>query len=297
MLDENSNQSNLSDMVIPEIDEIETILRTYRPEPNQSFLKKVKGASWMKPTNALPVRENRYQKPNSKNKRFYRYAVGFLSILLLIVLLSATSVGSSLAQAVTRFFQISESGQKTETISLTPFPTSDPEEYPYNQYPLDISEAENQAGFPVKIPANLPNGWVFRGAKFDSENQEVGLLYSHPTADGDDGFIFIDQLKSEFENDWDLCPQGIVEAATVNGWPAEVATGGVWTTSTRATPGAEREWVCVEFSEISEGANEPMTLRWEEEDIKFEIDVMQTTPDETIWLTQQDLIDLAQSMQ
>ena len=98
MSDEFPRQSDLPDTKPPEIDEIEMMLRTYHPKPNQSFLEKVKGASWMKPTNALPIRENSARKPIFPKINFYRFATGALTLLLLVVMLSTTSVGQSLAR-------------------------------------------------------------------------------------------------------------------------------------------------------------------------------------------------------
>ena len=279
-----------------EIEEIEALLRTYRPNPDSRLREQVANATWLKSTTSLTSHGARLKKENSGRKINARLAFIFLSILMFITLLFLSPMGRSLAQSVTRFFKLAPFEQVTEVVSLTPFPTRNPE-YPYNLYVLSIAQAESLAGFKVKKPTNLPSDWVFHGAKYEPENQQVKLFYALPSTHAlndskEDIYMYITETKGEFENfEWGRCPNGVIEEVMVNGRSAELADGVVWITTTPPTPGVTRQWEC---QKVDPGS--AMILRWEEADLKYEINIAQFAEDASLWLTKQDLISLAVSM-
>ena len=181
---------------------------------------------------------------------------------------------------------------------MTPFPTSDPG-YPYNLYTLNIAQAEALAGFKVKAVTGLPDKWIFRGASYDSKNQQVELFYSLPAVDSTADnpkeaiYLYVSEFKGEFDKDanWAECPDGAITKLKINGWPAELSNGTIWETFTPPTPGVTREWKCVKTDPES-----VMDLRWQETDLKYQFSVNQLTDNTSLWLTQSDLIKLAETM-
>jgi hypothetical protein len=279
-----------------EMEEIETLLRTYRPTPESRLRERIASATWMKSADTLTHHEARLKNVSMGRRSYARLAFAFLSVLVLISLLFLSPMGRGLAQSISQFFRLAPFEQVTEVVPLTPFQTPNPE-YPYNLYTLTIDQAESLAGFKVKRPTNLPHNWVFRGASYEAENQQVELFYTLPAAQPFEGseediYLYVSQLKGEFEVfEWGQCPNGTIEAVTVNGWPAELADGVVWMTTTPATPGITRQWEC---QQVEPGFT--MTLRWKEEELKYEINISQFAEDISLWLTKEDLISLAENM-
>jgi hypothetical protein len=274
---------------IPEIDEIEAVLRTYRPAPDPHLYTRIAAAAWMKPEVAAPN-----HRANIRQRVTYRWAFAFLAVLLVCAFMLFTSPGRSLAQSITRFFQVAPSDRETEVVSLTPFPTPNPG-YPYNLYTLNITQAELLAGFKVKQLADLPsNAWVFHGARYDPESQGVILFYTLPALDStpsnpkEDIYLYASEQRGEFNQEWKQCPNGTITQVKVNSWPAELADGAVWSTYTQPTPGVTREWVCERTD-----PGTAMTLRWQETDLKYEISVDQFAENTSVWLSPSDLVNIA----
>jgi hypothetical protein len=277
----------------PETAEIEALLRTYRPDPGQHLYEQVAKAAWMQPQPG-----SRRRMANFRPKITSRWALAFFSILLVFALILLTPQGRSLAQSITQFFMFANSDHRTEVLSMTPIPTPDPG-YPYNLYTLNIAQAEALAGFKLKLVTGLPDKWVFRGAMYDPKNQQVDLFYSLPAIDStadepkEAVYMYVSELKGEFEKDadWGECPDGTITKLKINGWPAELSNGTIWETFTPPTPGVTREWKCVKTDPES-----VMDLRWQETDLKYELSVDQLTDNTSLWLTQSDLIKLAETM-
>ena len=277
----------------PETAEIETLLRTYRPDPSQHLYEQVAKAAWMQPQPA-----SRPRMANFRSKITSRWALAFFSVLLVIALILLTPQGRSLAQSITQFFTFANSDHRTEVLSMTPIPTPDPG-YPYNLYTLNIAQAEALAGFKLKLVTGLPDKWLFHGAMYDPKNQQVDLFYSLPSPDSTADnpkeaiYLYVSELKGEFYKnpEWGECPDSAIKKLKINGWPAELSIGTTWETNTPPTPGVTRVWKCVvSDSEFS------MDLRWQETDLKYELSVDQLTDDTSLWLAQPDLIKLAGNM-
>jgi hypothetical protein len=281
----------------PEIDEIEGLLRTYRPNPGQRLYTQVATSDWLKPTDTFTYPGAKRHISIRPNKLSLRWALSFIPVLLIFTLVLLTPLGSSLAQSVTRFFQIAPSDHMTEVISLTPYPTSE-ERSIYDLHSLSASQAEKLAGFKVKTLAELPSRrWRFHGAEYDAENQRVSLFYSLPSIYGtpmdpvEDIILFISEQRSAFKDYYRLCPNVTITEVDINSWPAELADGGVWGAEMPPTPETPQEYECKPVA-----AGEAMILRWEETDLKYEITVVQFAEDTSVWLSHADLLNLAGNM-
>lgn len=286
---------------VPEIEELEGMLRTYRPSPGSSLPDKVANAVWMNPTNTLNQRKRSFSMPIFNQKRTSRWALAFLSILFVVLLLTFTNVGQIVAQSVSRFFKIAPSDYLTRIVGTTPISTLEPG-FHYEGYTLSIEQAEALTGIKIKSLAVLPTkDWVFRGAKNQPEKHGVSLLYGLPSKKPDfyrkdEILVYIFEQKDDFEDFmWGEC-DGAVKSVKINNWPGELDNGSTWQTHTKPTPGLKQEWFCVIQSEVT------MTLRWEETDLKYSISVDQIGlsgegADMTIpWLTEQDLINMAENL-
>ena len=68
----------------------------------------------------------------------------------------------------------------TESVAKQPTPVATEDPYVWNPkdtYNLSVSEAEQQAGFKLLLPAKLPETLSFVGASYDSENKIVQVFY------------------------------------------------------------------------------------------------------------------------
>lgn len=296
-----SNQSS-QQSAVPEIEEIEAQLQTYRPNPGSGLQDKVANTLWMNQSSSLNRHKNSHFMAGFHQKQITRWALAFLSVLFVVLLLTFTNIGQIVASSVSRFFKIAPSNYQTQIVDTTPMSTLEPG-FQYKGYTLNIEQAEALSGLQIKSLAVLPTkDWVFRGAENKPEKQGVSLLYGLPSKKPDvyrqdDILVYIFEQKGDFEDFmWGECTDGAVKEVKINNWPGELDNGSTWQTHTEPTPGVKQEWFCVIQSEVV------MTLRWEETDIKYEISVQQLGlngegADMTIpWLTEQDLINLAESL-
>lgn len=276
-----------SSRTVPNLEEIEGLLRSCQPTPAPDLSQRVSRATWARPAEKLRI----WQIPA------WRYALAAVLVILAFSLGWLTPAGKSLADSISQFFQFAPAPQATEIVSTTPMPTADPG-YPYNQYLLTPEQAQAAAGFTVKTLDGLPAEWVLQGARYDPEWQRVSLFYSLPSAESspqqrmEDAYLYVYQQKGEFENfSLGSCPNGTFQKVMVNAYPAEFTDGAIWTTYTQPTPGIEREWVCERTD-----PGTVMTLRWQEDALKYEINLTQFVEDASVQLSASDLIQLAESM-
>lgn len=289
---------------VPEIEEIEGMLHAYRPSLSSTLLDKVADTTWAKQTGTVVIQKPVSTLPRADRSMTLRWSLTVLIIVFVTLLMAFTNIGQILAKSISRFFRVSNENYVTEVVSSTPMPTSS-SNYPYDQYILSIEQAETQAGFEIRSLAALPTAdWVFHGAKIEPENQGISLFYSLPGKESkinhmEEIYLYVTVQKNDFENrEWaETCPKDTIKEVEVNNWPAELEDGSVWQTETEPTPGVTRLWIC--------RVADPgvfMTLRWEETELKYQIDVHQLGlsgegADMTIpWLTEQDLINLAENL-
>lgn len=276
-----------SPQIIPNLEEIEGLLRSYQPIPTPTISEQVARATWA----GQVVKVRFWQIPS------WRLASAAVLVILVFSLGLLTPAGKSLAESISQFFQFAPASQATEIVSTTPLPVED-SGYPYNQYLLTPEQAQAAAGFPVKTLDDLPAGWVFWGARYDADQQRVSLFYSLPSTDSspeqrnESAYLYVQQQKGEYENfSLGTCPNGTFQKVMVNTYQAELTDGAIWVTYTQPTPGVERVWVC----ERTEPGT-VMVLRWQEADLKYEINLTQFVEETPARLTGPDLIHLAEFM-
>jgi hypothetical protein len=87
----------------------------------------------------------------------------------------------------------------TESVSAQPTPTPSSSDQWVSPYNLTLSEAEQQAGFNLRLPAVLPEFLLFEGALYVPERNEILAFYHYNYAnfpDNTDGLVIREQLIS-----------------------------------------------------------------------------------------------------
>jgi hypothetical protein len=273
------------------IEEIENLLKTFRPSPGKQFYQWAAQESWKGQTKTAKWNISTIFRRKSLR------LVGSLGLsILLIGLFLLTSWGQSYAQAIFHYFQFAASSSRTEIVSMTPIPSPDPG-YPYNLYSLAISQAQVQAGFDVLSPEELPTDLTFHGAKYDPDLMQVELLYTIDHLAGQtsengspDAWIYVKEQITDFEQYWGVCPSGAIHEADINGLSAEIADGITWMTDQPPEPGVKREWVCT-----ADANSGPFAIRWQVNNLRLEITVDQFPGENSLYFTQTDLVDFAKS--
>ena len=158
------------------------------------------------------------------------------------------------------------------TVALAETLTNEP-------FPLELSDAEGQAGFEVWEPAALPEGMTFLGSSFEPFSNTTSLSYGYSEADR---AILIQQQPVSSPEICDLC--GVIGAS------AEVETVKIRDTSGEYVIGV---WKADEAGNWT-WEYEPFLqrVRWQEDGMAFEILYM--GPPEQI--TKNDLVLIAASM-
>lgn len=146
-------------------------------------------------------------------------------------------------------------------------------------FPLELSDAEGQAGFEVWEPAALPEGMTFLGSSFEPFSKTTSLSYGYSETDR---AILIQQQPVSSPEICDLC--GVIGAS------AEVETVQIRDTSGEYVIGV---WKADEAGNWT-WEYEPFLqrVRWQEDGMAFEILYM--GPPEQI--TKNDLVVIAASM-
>jgi hypothetical protein len=146
-------------------------------------------------------------------------------------------------------------------------------------FPLEIRDAEEQAGFDVWEPAALPEGMTFLGSSFEPFSKTTSLSYGYSEADR---AILIQQQPISSPEICDLCgvigASAEVEPVKIRDTSGEYVIG-VW----KADEAGNWTWEYEPFLQ---------RVRWQEDGMAFEILYM--GPPEQV--TKTDLVVIAESM-
>ena len=107
--------------------------------------------------------------------RTLRPAFLAFALLALLTLAFLTPPGRALAQSILQYF--TRAG--TDNLPLQPEYTA-PVEAPRN---LSLEEAQTQAGFNLRTPASLPEGFTFQGASYTPETRTVIQQFGYNSAE------------------------------------------------------------------------------------------------------------------
>ena len=254
----------------PSEEQIENLLKRIQPNPGNGFHHRMADQPW--------------------NRKGYRsfwgrlHSVGIPALTILVVLLVlgislfSPSV-QAIAQRFAQFFIPAPSDQLTVAIPASEI------QVPDTQLNLTIQEAEALAGFQAKIPNSLPLGYTFAGAGYIPERQALVLNYTTPNR-----VLRITQRPESVEY------QSVGVSATVESVSIGALTGeyvsGAWTVlkADEDTPSStiQANW---------DPDAQFQLLRWQENDMLFEIISGGGRSDDAGYLTKTDLIALAENLQ
>ncbi len=254
-----------------------THLEQFRPTPSRRFYQRMAAAPW----NAAQSH------PRNTSQPWWRRPVFAAPLLLAIILLMLTVFSPpslrATAQRVAEFF-IRLPGNET-SVEITPG-TDGQLDYIFDQ---TVAEAEEAAGFLVYVPESVPDRLQFNGAKFVPDRDTVFLDYR--TADSRQILrISIQQLDGR-ETYASIGENAEVESVQIGGNAGEYVVGG-WTLPVVATP---LEAAAPGVKITLEGQTQ--ILRWQENDLLFEIMSVTAPSAKDFALTKEELISLAEDMQ
>ncbi|MBC8496283.1 MAG: hypothetical protein H8D37_01355 [Chloroflexi bacterium] len=273
----NSENDNIAKNAIPDEDEISELLSAIQPKPSLRFHQRMADQPW---TQAK-------RQPLGFKVRAQRLATLAGSVFLLVLFLSlATPTLEAVAQRLMQFFLPTISDQTILQITLeeTAGPTQN--------FLLTISEAENLAGFAVREPVSLPEGYTLSGAIYNPDRNAIVLNYLSEIP-GQSLRILQRLLHEEYQQIGASAVVDIVQIGEVNG---EYVTG-AWT-----IPEVESAIEVTEFGQTAplqatwDPEAEIQMLRWGENEMLFEIIFGGGNPNNPGYLTKSDLISLAESM-
>jgi len=272
---ENENKS--LQISTPDEDEIFELLSTIQPKPSQKFHQRMADQPWVQSANhSTGFRVNAPRLA----------AIAGLVFLLVLFLSLATPALEVVAQRLMQFFLPTISDQTLLQITLEE--TSSPAEY----FSLTISEAENLAGFNASVPAHLPEGYSLTGAIYNSERNAIVLNYNSDTP-GQILRILQRPLSEEYQQ---IGASAVVEIVQIGSATGEYVTG-AWTIPEVESVLEETEIEqTISMQATWDPEAEIQILRWDEDEMQFEIIFGGGNPSNRGYLTKADLLELAENM-
>ena len=206
-----------------------------------------------------------------------------LSMILVlgVTLIAATPSINALADRIARFF--TSDFDDTIEIDLPPFYFTETEE----GVSTSFSEAVQQAGFEVKKPTKLPNGYMPAGVSYNPTRRSITLSYK--SSDG--SILRITQRPAGIEYQ-SISIHANVEKVRINNLTGEYVSGG-WRVP---PPEGHQKNLSITVEALWDPDANIHFLRWQEEDILCEILFSSADIDSTTTLDKNDLIDIAENL-
>jgi hypothetical protein len=255
-MDNNSHQNP------PEETKIEELLSHFKPQPTSRFYERMRSARWQRRMPAGSSRSFRILNPSR------RLVWSLLTILSLITVLGVAFIPPvrTIARQIFYSFIHAPSNQLDAQVTLTRpgdrLYFSDPA-----NFPLNIPEVTQQAGFMVKEISILPKGLSFIGSQFDPSYNAVTLLYQ-----SNNYKLFLTQRP--LGNSQDVSSIGAsapVELVKIGGMQGEFVTGGWKATSIQPTSEYQTPERTVNITAIWDNDLPQSTLRWQVDGIAYEL--------------------------
>ncbi len=256
----------------PNQEELEELLRKVRPDPSQRFYENINNQPWN--SSRQPTLWNWLNQPRLV------VVIALVMVMGLSLILAAPAL-DVLASRIAQFFTSADS--ETVDIELPLYNYTESEIYPLKS----ITEAERLTGFDIKTPSKLPNEFMFTGAVYNPLRQSVTLNYES----GDGSILRISQRPAGLEYQ-SISVNAKVERVQIGKVIGEYVTGG-WRVSQPKENSVE---VTVTLQATWDPYANIHFLRWQEEDILFEILFSGSGPDSPLTLDKLDLIEIAENL-
>jgi len=229
---------------------LEEILSKYRPQPGAQFYQRMAKAPWAIKENPL------IRSVPSRPARFgWQIAVAIIIVIALIAFSIPpvrASISAWLGLSVAPANQMPAASITLVPITL-PAPTSTPAEAstatraptaeatqpeptvnPANpDRPPEVKQIDAQAGWSILVASNLPKGYIYQSAYFDTNHQMVILTYlvtrplpgaTDPSLTESKSITLLQAQKNDFVP-MQIAPATHVEDIQINGAPAAYAVG------------------------------------------------------------------------
>ena len=258
----------------PEVAKIEELLGKIQPMPRDRFHKKMGTQPW------------------NRNRFWYSLSIQhpralpitlFLGLILAVVASFFSPSLEALANRIGQFFTPSSNNQVTVQVPSTDL--SDPD----LRFSLSLEEAKSFIDFPIKTPSLLPEGYQFKGAAFNSTRDGITLNYQTET-----GLILRISQRPSGKDYQRINILADVEMVFIGSIPGEYVTGGWKAVAIDSTNPDSASTVTLEAAWDSE-ANIHF-LRWQENDILYELFFIGFLQDIPGTLDKQDLIAIAKDL-
>lgn len=187
-----------------------TNLESYRPMPGSLFYKRMAESPWHQ------------KQPASRFVFIHRFAIGFVAFLIVAIALSVSI--PSVRAAVLKYLGLAVSSSES-----IPNPAIPVESLVDNQ---KVDEITNLAGWKIKVPTWLPEGYQFHDAQYVTTNKMVLLNFyttrqlpgNDPTVTETKAITMIQALHNDVLPLM-VAPSTIVHDISINGQPAAYAVG------------------------------------------------------------------------
>lgn len=233
--------------VSPDEQEIEALLRGFRPRPEERFYQRMQSAPWQK-------------RPLLWGRR--RLASLGLALLVVIAVGVLTSPGLyALGEQLWRFF-IPEQGDRLVIPLDTPGVIFSGELDSPQEFPLTLGQAQEAAGYRPKV-LDGSGDLALSGMRYEPVTRAVRSLYQM----GDYNLYLTQRPAKGIQEQAAVGPAAAIETVTVDGLPGEYVSGG-WRLPDQRTPMPEPPALL----DVTWDASLPQrTLRWQDEEFSYEL--------------------------
>ncbi len=231
--------------------EIENLLFRLRPTPGDHFHVQMEKQPWNR---EKPGRFWGWLQPQW---RVLTVSVGIVFILL--ISLSTPSI-AIFANRIAQFFL---PASNEHTIVEIPWEEL---EAPGSRFNLTVAEAAERVGFGLKIPSNLPTRFTFTGAAYSGNRQAI--IFNYGAGSHEILRISQQQISAEFQS---ISTQTGVEMISIEDLSVEYVAGGWRIPEIQDPKNPKISTDTVEFQAIWDSNANIHFLRWQENDILYEI--------------------------
>jgi hypothetical protein len=265
-------EDNQLEFQVPDESDIEYLFSTIRFQPSARFYNQRRSKPW-----------------DQKNRKFYfsllhpkglLTALAFLAVIFLIFMSPSLE---AVANRISRYFTPASSDQFIAQMPL--FDLVDPGTRVFNT----IQGAAEVVGFNIRSPYPIPNGYKFMGAEYKPDREVVILNYNSQ----DGNILRISQRRKGIEYQR-ISINAQIENVKINGEDGEYVEGGWKATSTHF--GEPTSILTITIQAHWDPDVNIHFLRWQENDILYEIIFSGVDSNSDEYLDKFDLISIAENL-
>lgn len=246
----------------PNENEIESLLRRFKPEPSPRFHQRMQTTPWQR-FNLAP-NTHRFGRRLSMPRFVWGLAI-VLVVFLAGAILLIPPVRAIARQIIFSFISAPSNQIEVQTTLSSPgdlFNFTDP-----SNFSLSLDEAQSKAGFQVRQILPLPAGLTLVGARYDPDYHVVTILYRSAHF----SLFFTQRLLGNSQDVFSIGQGATVEMVKIGDIQAEFVQGGWKAISTQPSPESQTPESLVNITAIWDNALPQSTLRWQTGGMAYEI--------------------------